>query len=113
MSDSTSNEVFTVVALPPPARGLRLTGDLDMGTVDDLNEALAGLGENGTVTLDLAELTFIDSSGLHAIIRYARSRQGGSPVTLTNPPEALLRLFDIAGLDGHPAIEVKLSVDGH
>ena len=63
-------EVLTLVPLESPLTGFRLIGELDISTALGLKAALDGLPQ-GSVTLDLAELTFIDSSGLHAIMRFA------------------------------------------
>jgi anti-anti-sigma factor len=46
---------------------LALAGELDLATTPLLGEALDGLNGNGAIVLDLGELTFIDSYGLHAI----------------------------------------------
>ena len=50
-------------------RGLALAGELDMASARVLREAFETLPGTGPATLDLAELTFIDSSGLHEIVR--------------------------------------------
>ena len=51
---------------PGDDRTLRLAGELDMATVSLLRDALEGLPAGGSTSLDLAELTFLDSSGLNA-----------------------------------------------
>jgi anti-anti-sigma factor len=49
---------------------VRLTGELDMAGVDHFERLLAAdqAPETGTFVLDLRELSFIDSSGLRAVI---------------------------------------------
>ena len=56
--------------------GLRLAGELDLRTAPQLTEAFASIRSNGQAKLDLSELTFIDSSGLHAILGVASSVDG-------------------------------------
>lgn len=56
----------------PTDRGLRLslTGDLDLGSAAVLEARLASLRAPGNpVWLDLSNLDFIDSTGLHLLIR--------------------------------------------
>ena len=49
---------------------LHLTGDLDIASVPSLDERLAQARAGDlSVCLDLSELDFIDSTGLHALIR--------------------------------------------
>ena len=74
-------EPLTITPLVPPRHGLHLIGELDMATVAQLKTAFETVSGNGPVTLDLAELTFIDSTGLHAIMEFARSQNGSGPVT--------------------------------
>ena len=47
----------------PGVAGLRLDGELDLATAPLLKEALVDLGYKRDVHLDLALLTFLDSSG--------------------------------------------------
>jgi anti-anti-sigma factor len=87
--------------------GLRLTGELDVSTAPQLNEAIAGIGGNGQVTLDLSELSFIDSSGLHAIVAYARTANGNGPLVLDGVSSAMLRIFEMTDLAQHPDLEIR------
>ena len=64
---------------------VRVVGELDITTSDDLRGALEGLlggGPPPEVAFDLSEVTFLDSSGLAAMIGVARA---GSAVTLCAP----------------------------
>jgi anti-anti-sigma regulatory factor len=53
--------------------------------------------------LDLADVIHVDSAGLHAILGLARSRS----LILLDPAPTVLRSFEIAGIDLHPAIEIR------
>ena len=95
-------------ATPTEDGQIALSGELDALTVRALNEALAN--ENGAplVTLDVSGLTFIDSTGLHAIATYAQSREPDAIVTLTGASPHIKRLFEITRLTHLP----QLRIDG-
>jgi anti-anti-sigma factor len=82
--------------------GLRLVGELDMATVPELEAALSTA--TAPVVLDLAELSFIDSAGLHALVRYARALNGNGPLVLKNMPAQVRRVFELMKLDQHPVL---------
>lgn len=81
---------------------LRLEGELDIETtvfvlaaVDD--EHLAGI--TGALVIDLAALTFVDSSGLAALLHLdQRARAAGTTLVLAHPRANLDRLLDITGV---------------
>ena len=100
-------EQLTITPLVPPQNGLHLIGELDMATVTQLETAFEDVSGDGPVTLDLAQLTFIDSSGLYAIMEFARSRNGSGPLILASPTATARRAIAIAGLDGQPGVEVS------
>jgi anti-anti-sigma factor len=87
--------------------GLRLAGDLDLHTAPRLSEAFAEIVNNDGVKLDVSELTFIDSSGLHAIVACARSANGSGPLILEGASPNMLRMFEITELTGHSNIEIR------
>ena len=87
--------------------GIKLTGEVDLATARQLTAALANISTHSEVHLELSELSFMDSSGLRAIVAFARSRNGGGPVVLLNPSGGIERLFEISCLEQHPTIEVR------
>ena len=91
----------------PGVAGLRLDGELDLATAPLLKEALVDLGSKRDVHLDLALLTFLDSSGVHAIVALAQSLDGNRSVVLVNPSTAIMRCLEITGIDKHPAVEIR------
>lgn len=77
-------------------------GDLDSDTSQSLMEALdraaAELGQR-ELHLDLAGLSFIDSSGLRAIIQVERTaREQGWALIVTPPPAPLIELLELTGV---------------
>ena len=87
--------------------GINLAGEVDVATARQFTDALANISTESEVHLELTQLTFMDSSGLSAILAFARSRNGGGPLVLLNPSDHIERLFVITGLDQHPKIEVR------
>jgi anti-sigma B factor antagonist len=79
---------------------LRLVGELDMCTRGQLLAAAAG--QIGTVELrvDVSGVTFVDCSGLAALVRIAHAtRAAGGEFTITASSPALARLSTLAGTD--------------
>jgi anti-sigma B factor antagonist len=70
---AVSNSPLFQVA-PLPAGGLDLSGELDMATVGALDSALQPLSAaGGPVTIQVSKLTFMDSTGLHTLVRAAQA----------------------------------------
>jgi anti-sigma B factor antagonist len=87
---------------------LRLVGELDMSNADQLADMLAEIGAAGDqVILDMSELTFIDSSGVHVILRYAVSLDGRGPIVLLNPGPTVMKILQIVGADSMPHVQVR------
>ena len=89
--------------------GLKLAGELDLATVSQLKEALLEFASTDAVHLDLSELFFLDSAGLHAILALARSRLGDGSVVLLNPSSAVMRVLEIVDIERHAVIDVRTS----
>ncbi len=85
---------------------LALEGELDALTVRHLNEALANRNGEADVTLDVSGLTFIDSSGLHAIVDYVQSRELDGTVTLRGVSPHILKLLEITRLTELPKLRI-------
>ena len=81
---------------------VHVAGEVDMATAPALREALEDLivdQGNLFVTVDLARTTFMDSTGLHALVRALNNvRARGGALTLADPPAIISRLFEVAGL---------------
>jgi anti-anti-sigma factor len=87
---------------------LRLVGELDVASVGKLRSMLDTLPPGGeAVIIDLAELSFMDSSGLHAFEEYAGALNGSGPLVLENVPLNIRRVFAITGVDQNPGIELR------
>jgi anti-sigma B factor antagonist len=83
---------------------VRLLGELDLAEVETLQTELDRLCGNGlsALTVDLSGLEFVDSTGLHALMRLrGRCEQQQLGLTLVPGPPAVQRLFRITGTDVH------------
>lgn len=93
-------------------RGLRLVGELDLHSVPDFREAVGQLNGGGHAKLDVSELTFIDSSGLHAIAQFAGAENGNGRVILEGVSARMRSLLEISMLAGLPRLEIRADSDG-
>jgi anti-anti-sigma factor len=81
---------------------LKLLGELDLTVADQLETRLRRLRAEGTsVRLDLSELSFIDSSGIRAVIhaRLDGDREGWALDVDPDVSESVRRPFELLGLD--------------
>jgi anti-sigma B factor antagonist len=100
--------------LQPPSFGIRVQpmqagivrvqviGEVDLCTAPLLEQALVReLDAAVHLLLDLSEVSFIDSSGLHAIVSAARTaRRNGGMLAVDSPlPGQARRLIEITGLE--------------
>ena len=76
---------------------LTMYGALDLASVDLLQEELSGASDAAAVVIDLEEVTFIDSSGLHMLVRAARrSVDGGPAIRLRRASVPVRHILDVA-----------------
>jgi anti-sigma B factor antagonist len=90
-------------------RGFRLVGELDASNVGVLSDALTReLEKGGDLTLDLAGLAFMDSSGIQALIRAAQqlSGQGKGKLILRSPGDLVRRILSLIPMDKLANVEV-------
>jgi anti-anti-sigma factor len=80
-----------------------LSGELDAATANLLYDQLSDLEVEDVqhVVLDLAQVTFMDSTGLGVIVtEHKRLEHTKGSLTIFSPPSSVRRLFEITGLDG-------------
>ena len=87
----------------------RVSGELDISTTPRLEQTLrACLLHARRVVLDLHELEFIDSSGVHAIVNAGvRARHEGRRLVLVRVPSHVHRVFTLSARSDH----VEISAD--
>jgi anti-sigma B factor antagonist len=78
--------------------GWAASGEIDAHTAPMLAAAMTELPE-GIVTIDVAGVSFMDSSGLRVLIEAAtRARDGGGDLVIVHPTAGISRLIEISGL---------------
>ena len=84
--------------------GVEISGELDLSGIDALQDALDHAVEEASeiLVVDLSETTFIDSTGLQALIRCERrATAAGLGLVLIGARPQVRRVFALAGLDTH------------
>jgi anti-sigma B factor antagonist len=77
---------------------VQVGGELDLDTARQLAESMDALA--GLVVVDLADVTFIDSTGLSVLLReHRRLDDSGGRLVLRGLTSATVRLFAETGLD--------------
>lgn len=98
------------------ARGIGIVtpkGRLNMVSAKQLRTAVAELVDAGTtkVVVDLAETTFLDSSGLGALVAGLKSaRQAGGDLRIARPTQQVLTVLGLTNMD--KVLRPRKSVDG-
>src|SRR5688500_1584478 len=94
--------------ITPTEDGYRLEGELDMATAGGLSELLRAAADNDEpVVLDFSGVSFMDSSGLRALLEGARLPNGSGPVVIVNPTAQVRRVLDVSIPGGIPGLEVR------
>ena len=109
MEDGRSTLRYSVRREPDLAV-IEVAGELDLGSVEQLREVALDIFATGqmNLALDLAGVTFVDSTGIGAIVdisNHASERNGS--FTILNPSPQAMRVLQITGLDRH--IEVQIN----
>ena len=100
-SAADSGDLQVIVSRTDAAHEVRLLGELDMATASLLRDELLRLTTDGAtqVTVDMAELSFIDSTGLSVLITaLKRLRQQGGDMALRSPTPGTRKVLEITGL---------------
>ncbi|MFC3882793.1 anti-sigma F factor antagonist [Bacillus songklensis] len=81
---------------------VRLSGELDHHTADELRTKITDILENGRINhivLNLQDLSFMDSSGLGVILgRYKQIKNSGGEMVVCSISPSVQRLFEMSGL---------------
>jgi anti-sigma B factor antagonist len=97
----TPLQVEELASDAPAGTTLRVRGELDISTADQLRRAVAGhISAGGRLVLDLSEVTFCDSTGLAVLVGiHKRLAAAGGGLELHAPTQRVLHLLTITGLN--------------
>ena len=96
-----SEEQVTSIERTPDATIVRLQGEIDVVNVDQVRVCLVEAleGRPGVIVVDLEKLSFIDSTGLGAIIfGFQRARDEGVRFRLAHPSRGVRQILVLSGL---------------
>jgi anti-sigma B factor antagonist len=86
----------------PNGATMTLSGELDLAAVPELNREVASIiakDETPDLLIDLALVTFLDSSGLAFLVSaHKRLLNAGAQLTIVGATPQIRRLFEITGL---------------
>lgn len=107
----SSDFALTPTELDADGAVIAVRGEVDLFTAPELKKAVADEIDSGRirVVVDLAETTFLDSSGLGVLVgALQRLRDRGGALSIVNVDAAIARTFSITGLDQILAIRETL-----
>lgn len=82
-----------------------LHGEFDLNGVEQFGDAAAGVTPTESLVLDLRDLSFMDSSGLGALMGlYRRGVAEGWSLVLAAPQPQVTRLLQITGVDSRVTV---------
>ena len=95
-------ETFGIVTVRPDDSSAAVSpaGDLDVSTSPRLLACIDELLAEGraTITLDLRAVTFIDSSGLGALVKAHKRASSSARLTVVEPRPHIHRAMEISGI---------------
>jgi anti-sigma B factor antagonist len=79
---------------------LRLTGEIDLANAQDVDRELRRIEQTdaAVILVDLAGVSFIDSTGIKVLMGAAARSQGAGRLLLDAPSPPVLRVLRIAGV---------------
>ncbi len=99
---SIARETVHPVPGRPANAVIHLGGEFDLGARDELRDALVAAAESGDValiTVNLKDVTFIDSEAIAAIVDgYLTADQAGVAFRLARGDGMITRIFEVLGL---------------
>lgn len=91
---------ITLEQLPAGGGLVRISGELDLATVSQLERIVDGTSLNAPLVIDLSECSFLDSSAVRTLLETGtKAEQAGGHLSLVAPDQAIRRILEIAGVD--------------
>jgi anti-anti-sigma factor len=97
------DEAFTIRVVPTDRNhALYVAGEIDVATAPQLQHELEAIIETSDVPairVDLADVSFMDSSGLHVLVAaHAALEKSGRTLFVSRPRPTQARLLELTGL---------------
>ncbi len=90
------------LAIDVNADGWTIEGEIDAYSAPGLALALSQLPQVDVVVVNVAGVTFMDSSGLRVLVDAAvQATESNKRLVITNPQPAFRRVVEISGLTDH------------
>jgi anti-anti-sigma factor len=94
---------FRILTCGEPRR-FALVGELDVTDAGDCFDRLSAPAKEGCLRLDTSRLTFIDSTGIRALLMLAELGDG---ITLERPRPNVRRVLEVVGLGSVEGIRIE------
>ncbi len=79
---------------------IRVAGEIDLETAPELRRCFLSLAGDAVLTVDLAEVAFLDSTAISVLIaEHKRRVAAGEQLIVTGSSPMALRLFELTGVD--------------
>lgn len=101
-----AKDPLSILETSTPGR-VRLIGEADLATLDELDEALGRLAAHlGDVTLDLAELEFLDAGSVGSLLRAATALPPGRRLVLAHPRGVVAKVLVLLDVAAHQRVTI-------
>lgn len=108
--EHTINSFMIAAREDPAANVVQVAGELDISARPEMDAALAAAAVSGrAVIVDLGELSFIDSSGIHALVLAQRqAAAAGRRLLVVKGTEPVMRVLALCGLESRVSVHESL-----
>jgi anti-anti-sigma factor len=99
--ESAASDLSVVETVDGVGIRLLVTGEVDLATGQAFRAGLAAAQDKrpANLVVDLAGVTFLDSTGINALVRaHNRAVEDGSTVTVVNCSPRVRRTFEVTGV---------------
>ena len=87
------------VGVPAGNAVISLSGEIDMASAAKVSSALApAVGAAGPVIIDVSGVTFMDSTGIHALLEAAHALRRGGCLIIHGARGSVVRVLDVCQL---------------
>ena len=86
---------------------IAFSGEIDLAVAEEVSSALqAWVGAGGPVTVDLSEVTFMDSTGIHAVIEAAKALGDRGCIIIHGAHGGIQKVLELTMLDEVPNVHI-------